>query len=240
MRPLLAAALAAAAPASAQTWMPPALPDGRAVATDTSDRFLTPPAPLRPGVRVATVAPTIDFLYYPGQTYAGRPWSNWGDGLAANAVYYSSVGDHHAANGPDKDHAGTARVFEYDPRTKRFRELADVARVLDLPAGHYRPGKIHGRLDVGADGWLYFATHRGSTTVTRDAYHYRGDWVLRCDPRTGRAEVVVRGPVPGHCIPASVLDPDRLIVYRATCCWRARPAASTTSRRRRTAPRREH
>jgi hypothetical protein len=201
---------------AAEPWVTPALPDGKAVATDTSDLFLKPTATLKPGVAIARMAPTIDFLFYPGQTYAGRPWSNWGDSLAANGMYYASIGDHHSANGPDKAHPGTARVFEYDPRTKTFRELVDLARLLALPAGHYLPGKIHGRLDLGSDGWLYFSTHRGSTTVTREQFHYRGDWIVRCDPRTGRAEVVAHGPVPGHCIPASVLDPERLIFYGGT------------------------
>src|SRR5215207_2676476 len=62
-----------AAPTAAVTY-PPALPGGQAVVTDTSDQFLKPAAALRPGVTVATQAPTVDFLYYPGQTYAGNPW----------------------------------------------------------------------------------------------------------------------------------------------------------------------
>src|SRR5829696_10457417 len=96
----------------AEPWSPPALPDGKAVATDTSDAFLKPTATLKPGVLVAKTAPTIDFLYYPGQTYAGKPWSNWGDSLAANGKYYASIGDHHAANGKDPAHTGNAFVFE--------------------------------------------------------------------------------------------------------------------------------
>ena len=60
------------------------------------------------------------------------------------------------------------------------------------------------------------STHRGATTVTTDQYHYLGDWVLRHHPATGQSEVVVRGPVAKHCIPASVLDPKRLIFYGGT------------------------
>ena len=43
--------------------------------------------------------PTIDFLYYPGQTYPGNPWSNWGDSVAAGGKYYASIGDHLAIGG---------------------------------------------------------------------------------------------------------------------------------------------
>lgn len=187
---------------------PPKLPDGQEVITVTSKEFLKAPATIGKDVSIAKTPPTVDFLYYPGQTYVAKIWSNWGDGLAANGKYYSSIGDHNAPK-------GNAFVYEYDPAKKVMRLLVDVARVLgELVA--YLPGKIHGRLDLGSDGWLYFSTHRGSSKATTDAYGYKGDWILRCDPKNGRSEVVVHGPVPKHCIPCSVLDPERLIFYGGT------------------------
>lgn len=188
---------------------PPVLPGGQAVVTVTEESFLKPGETLRPEVTVAKTAPTIDFLFFPGQTYPGKPWSNWGDSLAVNGKYYASIGDHLAPG-------GNAFVYEYDPAAKTLRQLVDLRKTLSLPDGHYTPGKIHSRLDVGHDGWLYFSTHRGSTRVTTDEYHYRGDWILRCDPVSGRTEVVAQGPVPKHCIPCSVLDPQRLIFYGGT------------------------
>ncbi|OAI47121.1 hypothetical protein AYO44_10105 [Planctomycetaceae bacterium SCGC AG-212-F19] len=188
---------------------PPKLPDGKEVVTDTSEDFLKALAGLREGVTVAKTPPTVDFLYFPGQTYEGHPWSNWGDSVAANGKYYASIGDHLAPQ-------GNAFVYEYDPATKKFRLLADVRKILGLPDGHYTPGKIHGRLDIGDDGCIYFSTHRGSTKVTTDAYHYKGDWIIRVNVADGKAEVVAQGPVPKHCIPCSVLDPRRLIFYGGT------------------------
>ena len=188
---------------------PPALPGGAEVVTDTSDDFLKPLATLREGVTIAKSSPTVEFLYYPGQTYAGNPWSNWGDSLAVGGKYYASIGDHLAP-------AGNAFVFEYDPATKKLCKLAEVKATLNLPEGHYVPGKIHSRLELGRDGWLYFSTHRGSTRVTTDEYHYTGDWILRCRPEGSACEVVVRAPVPKHCLPTSVLDPQRLIFYCGT------------------------
>jgi hypothetical protein len=198
-----------AKPKAVTVTYPPTLPGGKERLTLTSDELLNAPATLRTGVTVARTAPPVDFLYYPGQTYEGKPWSNWGDSLATGGKYYASIGDHLAP-------AGNAFVYEYDPEQKKFRQLVDVRKVLNLPDGHYTPGKIHGRLDVGEDGCLYFSTHRGSTRVTTDQYHYKGDWIIRHDPRTGKSEVVVRGPVPKHCIPCSVLDPKRLIFYGGT------------------------
>ena len=188
---------------------PPALPNDASMATDRTPAFLTSPGTLREGTRIAKTPPTIEFTYYPEQTYPGHPWSVWGDGVAATGKYYSSIGDHLAPR-------GNAFVYEYDPETRKLRTLVNVRKVLDLPEGHYTPGKIHSRIDLGSDGWLYFGTHRGSTRVTTDQYHYQGDWILRHDPKSGRTEIVAHGPVPKHCIPSSVLDPDRLIFYGGT------------------------
>lgn len=210
---------AAAAEREALSW-PPSLPGGATVATDTSERFLDPPGALREGVAVAAAAPTIDFLYYPEQTYPGNPWSVWGDGTATEGgKYYSAIGDHLAPG-------GNAFVFEYDASTKALRTLVDVREVLDLPDGHYTPGKIHSRIDLGSDGWLYFGTHRGSTRVTTDEFHYTGDWILRHHPGTGETEIVCHAPVPRHCIPTSVLDPERLVFFGGTAAGnRTEPVA---------------
>jgi hypothetical protein len=160
----------------------------------------------------------VEFRYFPGQSYPGQPWSNWGDSTAVNGKYYASIGDHLAigAKGDGSHGTGTAFVFEYDPARKSLRSLADVAKVLSLPAGHYTPGKIHSRLEMGSDGWLYYATHRGAERSTSGAYPYQGDWILRTHPGTGKSEVVAHGPVPRHSIPVSALDPKRLIFYGST------------------------
>lgn len=188
--------------------LPPRLPSGKLVATETSGDLLKPPSSLS-NVPVAKAPPIVDFLYYPGQTYKGNPWSNWGDGLAVGGKYYSAIGDH---KGPD----GNAFVYEYDAAGKTLRRIVDLREVLDVPEGHYTPGKVHGRLDMGSDGWLYFSTHRGSTRVTTDEYGYKGDWIIRHNPESGKTEVVAHGPVGRQCIPCSVLDPHRLIFYGGT------------------------
>src|SRR5262249_54542279 len=159
-------------------WKTPELPEGKEVVTDTSDTFVKVPADvtLKQGVTVAKVGPTIDFGYFPGQTYAGNPWSAWGDSTFTDGKYYASIGDHRAP-------PGTAFVSEYDPAKKQFRRLIDLQKLLALPEGEYAPGKIHTQLTMGKDGWLYFGTHRGSPRVTTDKYHYKGDWIVRVNPK---------------------------------------------------------
>ncbi|MBI1309856.1 hypothetical protein GC176_01005 [bacterium] len=196
---------------------PPALPDGQTIVTESSPKFLQAPDTLRDGVAVAKTAPTVDFLFYPGQNYPGKPWSNWGDGSVANGKYYSAIGDHYAIGRTDNEHGtGTAFVFEYDPAKRSLRSLVDVTKFLNLPQGHYTPGKIHSRVDMGRDGWLYYSTHRGSPKAANDENHYLGDWIFRTNPQTGESQIVAHGPVPKHSIPNSVLDPERLIYYGGT------------------------
>ena len=206
---------AAQAPEGALTF-PPRLPDGKEIVTDRSETFLKPVGAMQPGVTVAKTPPTVDFLYYPGQTYPGNPWSNWGDSLAVDGKYYASIGDHHSLG--DKASAtrsGNALLFEYDPAKRQVRQLADVGKLLNLPVGHYTPGKIHSRIDRGDDGWLYYATYRGGHS-SLPQYHYEGDWILRTHPGSGKSEVVARGPVPKHGIQTGILDPTRMIYYGGT------------------------
>lgn len=205
---MLSGVLEAPGAAEGLSW-PPKQPQGKKVLRDHSVRFLKAQKAMKPEVIIAETAPTIDFLYYPGQTYPGNPWSVWGDGTVAGGKYYSAIGDHKA---PD----GNACVYEYDPREQSLRKLADTASLLDLPSGHYKPGKIHTKVEMGSDGWLYFGTHRGSTRMTTEEYHYKGDWIMRCHPKTGKAEIVVHAPAGKRCIPTGMLDPERLIFYGGT------------------------
>lgn len=196
---------------------PPTLPDGSAIVTDESPLFLKKPVGIHDEVSTASVPPKIDFLFYPEQNYPGKPWSNWGDGTFANGHFYSAIGDHYAiGRGDAKYGTGTAHVYAYNPDSRELKSLVDVTKVLNLPKGHYTPGKIHSRVDLGSDGWLYYATHRGSPKAAIDEHHYAGEWIFRTNPQTGATEVVVKAPVAKHSIPNSMLDPERMIFYGGT------------------------
>lgn len=196
-------------PGQKAAWVAPTLPDGKKHVTITGAALLEAPPHLQKGVEVAKTAPEVVLLYLPGQTYAGRPWSNWGESLFADGAYYTAIGDHLAPR-------GNAFVYRFGPKKLEAERTVDVRKVLGLPDGHYTPGKIHSRITRGSDGWLYFATHRGSTRTTTDANHYKGDWVLRHHPGTNRTEVVMQAPVSKHCIPVSAMDGSRMIFYGST------------------------
>lgn len=210
----LAAFLLLLATATAQLTYPPTLPEGKSVATHKTPEFLKPGANLREGVEIAKTAPEVDFLFYQGQTLPGSPWSVWGDGSAVNGKYYSAIGDH---KGP----RGRAQIYEYDPATKKLRMLVDLKDFLEqpgmLPEGmDYTPGKIHSRIQMGSDGWLYYSSHRGTGRTTTDKYGFKGDWIFRTHPKTAKTEIVAAQPVLKHCMPASTLDAERLIFYAGT------------------------
>jgi hypothetical protein len=193
---------------------PPKLPGNQASVTIDSVDLLKPGPNLLDGVEIAKTPPRVTFLFYPGQDYAGNPWSFRGVGSVRNGKYYSALCDHLAP-------LGTAMLFEFDTATRRFRLLVNTADFLRTsgqitPHMKYTPGEVQTRIEFGRDGWLYYGTTRGSTRVTNDANGFRGEWVLKTDPKSGRTEVVSAFPVSKHCILASVLDPERMIFYGGT------------------------
>lgn len=193
---------------------PPKLPDGVQVVTDSSPAFLKGPATIKPGVMVAQTPPTVDFLYFPGQTEEGDPWSVWGDGSVVGDKYYTAIGDH-------RKPFGKTLIYEYDSSNKTLRLLVNLKDFLEKNKilgtnERYTSAKVHSRLQMGSDGWLYYAGHRGSSGTTTDEYGFEGEWIFRTNPTTGVTEIVADHPAPKHTIPASELDPERMIFYGGT------------------------
>ncbi len=193
---------------------PPTLPGGKKVVTERSPVLLKPGPNLKDGVTIAARPPTVDFAFYPDQDYPGNPWSHRSDGIVVGDKFYSSSNDHLAPR-------GTAHLWEYDIAAQRFTKLCDTTQFLEsqraFPGSmNYRPGEMQSRIDLGSDGWLYYATDRGSPTVTNDAHGYLGEWVLRTHPQTRETQIVATFPVAKHTIPASVLDPRRMRFYGGT------------------------
>ena len=153
----------------------------------------------------------VDFMYYPGQNWPSFMWSAWGDALATGHKYYSAIGDHRMH----------AFLYEYDSQANKLHMMLDVQKFLyrsgGVPQGDYTPGKIHSRIDLGSDGWLYFSTHRGGSDYTgHPQYHFRGDWILRHQPASGETKIVAHAPVGKECIPVGALDPKRMLFYGGT------------------------
>ncbi len=146
----------------------------------------------------------VDYAAYPLPAYEGRPWSQWGKGIvASNGKVYSAVGDHHGIN-------GNSYVYEYDPETKTLRLTADLQSAVEgFQPTDYGFGKVHGRINEGADGFLYFASYWGTT---RSDENYVGDRFFRYDPGTD-ALTDLGVPAQGYGFPSTNLWAEGLIFY---------------------------
>src|SRR5690606_33798809 len=77
---------------------------------------------------------------------------------------------------------------EIDPKAKTVTLVVDYNKVVNRPDDEYTPGKIHGGLAEGGDGWIYFFGYRGSEGKTTKEVNYQGDWLLRYNPETRKTE----------------------------------------------------
>ncbi len=120
---------------------PPTLPGGREMVTDTSPAFLKRPRPCSrrsPSRRRAD--DRFPFLSRAG--LSGKPVVGVGRQRRGE---WQVLLRHRRSSGA----GGNAFVYEYDPATKKLRRLVDVEEAARLPEGHYTPGKIHSRIDLG-------------------------------------------------------------------------------------------
>jgi hypothetical protein len=162
----------------------------------SSPLLLKAPAGVTGDFDIARTPPAIDFAVFPNQWEGGRLWSSWGDSLfARDGKFYASVGNHAAPH-------GTAYVYAIDQKAKTMRLIVDYNKSAGLSDDEtkYTPGKIHGALVQAKDGGIYFFGYRGSVRKTGKETGYKGDWLLRYDPATGKTTNLGIA-VPFHSVP---------------------------------------
>jgi len=148
----------------------------------SSKLLLKPPQGLPGGFTIARTVPEVDFAVFPGQFSGARLWSSWGDVLAASdGRFYAAIGDHDAPH-------GTTFVYCVDTKEETVTRVIDCNKIVPAPPDKYSPGKIHAPLVEANDGGIYLFGYRGSVRKTGSETGYRGDWLLRYRPATGRTE----------------------------------------------------
>ena len=129
---------------------------------------------------------TVDYVDFPlpAESPNYSLWSMWGEGeIASDGRFYASVGDHGSVG-------GNAYLYQYDPTSMRIRLVSDVMESFDgYQSGSFGYGKVHGQVDEGPCGALYFHTYRGSTRGEFSG-SYRGDLLLRFNPASGHTTVL--------------------------------------------------
>lgn len=169
--------------------------------------LLKAPEKLNPPVKftVARTAPEVDFVRFPLPDTPANPWSIWGYGLLhTNGKMYVPVGDHLGVD-------SNSYIYEYDPETKLLRQVADLqSAVKGFKPGEFGYGKIHGRLNEGADGKIYFPSYWGQWRIENDKFN--GDRVFSYDPKT-ETIADLGMPVFGWGYPSSHMDASRGLLY---------------------------
>ncbi|MEK7269935.1 MAG: hypothetical protein AAB215_03230 [Planctomycetota bacterium] len=212
-------------------------------ATETGPDLLRPPEDARAlegePFDVAREAPEADFLPYPDLVNPLNPdprnWSIWGRGsIGSDGRHLSAVGDH---DGPN----GEVFFFECDAKRKAVRRVFSFQSLMGHRPGDWGFGKLHGRLDADAEGWVYFAGYWGQPPENGGLEHqialqmahskrdilemlrtgktganlnerYPGGAIARFHPRRQIAEVL-GVPVKGFSWPMHATDTGRGLMY---------------------------
>jgi lysophospholipase L1-like esterase len=155
-------------------------PTRRLVALSQPERLLSPPDGFRPETpfTVAREAPRLAFAIYPvpPSEEVSPHWGHWGTGTVhPNGKVYGIVGNHLGRE-------GQAFLYELDPSGGELHRLAELQDAVG--AGGQRDfgfGKVHGRVDHGRDGRLYFTSWGG---LWRHDPEHPGSRMFAFDPVT--------------------------------------------------------
>lgn len=165
--------------------------------TDTSDRFLAVPDEYK-GARdfdVAKTPPAVDFgiiqgyepwylpVSYGGEYRERGVWEGYGDVTKGpDDCFYWSIGDHRSYN-------GNAYIFRYDPATKSHSILVDLKKIMGWSPDDYADSKIHGDLDIGPGGDMWFLSYFGPFPLQREWDNvYKGSWLYRYNIYSSKCE----------------------------------------------------
>lgn len=144
-----------------------------------SRRFLGAPAKWQPPTKYIVLRrpPAVHFARYPMPDAPAHKWSHWGPGtVLPDGRVLTSLGDHRAID-------GNSYLYLYDPRTRVLRLAADLQSAVDgFQAGDFGFGKIHDRLNLAADGSVYFSSFWGLRKGLSDKF--AGERLFRFEPRT--------------------------------------------------------
>ena len=117
-------------------------------------------------------------------------------------------------------HGGDGHLLVFDPRGGQMRTLGSMPDVThERNLGRQPQSKIHTKIQEGADGRIYFATHRGNWWFHARAHEpgsYPGGHWLAYDPRTDRFEDMGRFRPELGGIVTLTMDRKRALMYGMT------------------------
>ncbi len=148
----------------------------------------------------------VEAVVYPHPDYAGKLWSQWGQGIALpDGRLLSAIGDHLGAD-------GNSYLYDYDPATKLLTQIGDALSSIDHVPGDWGFGKVHAPMVAGPCGEVYVATYWGSRRNLVFTDGYQGDVLLRLDPDARTIEN--RGVIlPEHGVASMAAWPEGGLIY---------------------------
>jgi len=215
---LLLCFVAGSCAAEEQAWPPPLKGAINGTVTFTSDLLLKVPPdvakmaedPNLPPFIVAKKAPIIDLAYHgnlPNPALNGTGWSAWGDiALARDGRVYSGTGDH----GDDAGGKSHAYLYQWDPKTKVLKQVADLNAIVPRAKGEPTWSKVHCRILEGPDGNIYFSgTLNDGNAADKPQYKWSeaipGGQIFQYNPKTGQNSLFANLPA-GHCTATTMID----------------------------------
>lgn len=150
--------------------------------------------------------PGVDVVVYPRPDYAGRPWSQWGQGIVLDdGRLLSAIGDHVGAD-------GNSFLYEYDPSTRTLTQFADALTVAGHQPGDWGFGKVHAAMVEGPCGDIYLSTYWGTRRGLTYTETYQGDVLFRLDAE-GRTIENFGVILPGHGVASLASWPEGGLLY---------------------------
>ena len=165
--------------------------------TDTSEQLLVVPGSYdgKRDFDMAKTPPTVDFgiiqgyepwylpVSYGGEYRRRGIWEGYGDVTrGVDECFYWSIGDH-------RSYGGNAYIFRYDPATKSQKIVVDLQKTVGWSPDEFADGKIHGDLDVGPGGDMWFLTYFGPGPTQQEwDTVYKGSWLFRYNVFSGECE----------------------------------------------------
>lgn len=219
----LVTSVAIAADAKDDPWPPKLKGQKNGTVMLKTDLFLKIPAAVsaarkKEGAAPFVVAKTPPTVYLachgPLPNWGGNStgWTSWGDiGVAGDGKVYSGIGDH----GKAEEGNAYCFIYQWDPETKRLKEVVDMNKVVQPQGGQPAWSKVHARIDEGPDGKIYFScTLNDGNRAGLPSYKWTdvlpGGQLYQFDPKTGKTVVFANLP-PKRCTATSILDRKRNI-----------------------------
>lgn len=162
---------------------------------------------------VAKTPPTATFAFHDqlgAEAATRRLWSSWGDiCVAKDGKAYCAIGDH----GDDKGGDARCFLYQWDPQTRRLRQVVDMNQLVPPKAGRPAWSKVHAKIDEGPDGAIYFSCTLNDGNRAKDPKYafddeLPGGQIYRYDPASNKAALYTNLP-PRRCTATSLFDAQR-------------------------------